>query len=268
MQSRDHDVLVVARIAQQRAVAAVAVGHPGNVLVRCVVRSRSNHGSDLQLRANRAVAVIDVQVRAQPRAAPEHRIEIERRSARVRRAERVLRHPQLRSLIKRDVVIGELTNERRPRRHRRVIRIAPVCIRGRRVAIHRRIDDQRLRPRRQIILRVQDPALVPDLEERRPDRVIRLGKRRQIREDPPKVHARHRRPGLTVHIAPRRNRPHVRNRRTRQFRTAPDRAGHQSCTSRSHALQELPPRRNRISRACTHRGPHSARGLSQISAVH
>ena len=40
MQSRDDEVLVVARVAQQRAVAAVAVGEPRDVLVRCVVRSR------------------------------------------------------------------------------------------------------------------------------------------------------------------------------------------------------------------------------------
>ena len=64
------------------------------------------------------------------RAAAEHRVQIEGRGAGVGRQQRVLGDPELRGLIERDVVIDELPDERRPRGHRRVVRVGPVGVRA------------------------------------------------------------------------------------------------------------------------------------------
>ena len=88
MKSGGDDVLVVAWVAEQRGVRAVAVGDAGDVLVHAA-------GSELQLGSDRPVRVLQVQIRADPWAAAEHRVEIQRRGARVGRDQRVLRNPQL-----------------------------------------------------------------------------------------------------------------------------------------------------------------------------
>jgi hypothetical protein len=73
--------------------------------------------------ANRAVRVVDMRVRPEALAGAEHGVEVECRGASVGRQQRVLWHTQLRGLIERDVVIGELPDERRTGRHRRVVRV-------------------------------------------------------------------------------------------------------------------------------------------------
>ena len=65
MQPRDHHVLVVARIAQHRAVGAIRVRDPGDVLVHPA-------RPDLQLR-DRPVCICHVQVGAEARPATESR---------------------------------------------------------------------------------------------------------------------------------------------------------------------------------------------------
>ena len=128
-------------------------------------------------------------VGAPARAASEHRVEVERRRAGAGRHQRVLGHTELRGLIERDVVIGELADERRPGRHRRVVRVRPVGIVRRRAAVDRRVDDERFRPGAQLVAGVHDPAGAAEVQQRGPDLVARLGKRRQSREDPPKLNA-------------------------------------------------------------------------------
>ena len=86
VKSRNHHVLVVARVAQQRAVGAIAVGHAWDVLVHSA-------RADLQLRSDRAIPVLHVQIGTDPWAAAEHRIEIEGRRPRIRRRQRILQHP-------------------------------------------------------------------------------------------------------------------------------------------------------------------------------
>ena len=201
-------------------VRAIAVGHPRDVLVHAAA-------ADLQLRPDRPVLVVDVQVRADPGSAAEHGVQIQRRGAGVRRDQRVLRHPELGGLIERDVVVGELANERRARRHRRVVGIAPVRVRRRRVAVDRRIDDQSLGPRRQIILRVENPALLADLEQRSLNRVVHIGERPQMREDASKVDATGRRAGARrTSQRPRRRRRRRHGARRRQSDSSAHGAGH------------------------------------------
>ena len=151
VQTGDDHVLVVAGVAEQRPVGAITVRHPWHVLVHAA-------GAELQLRPHRPIRVLDVQLGPHAGPTAEHRVQIECWGARVGRQRRVLRDPELRGLIERDVVIDALPHERRPRGHRRVIRIGPVRIRRGRVAVHARVDDQRLRAGRQLIAGVHDPA--------------------------------------------------------------------------------------------------------------
>ena len=118
-------------------------GDAGDVLVHAA-------GSDLQLRADRPVRVLDVEVRAESRAAAEHRVEIERRESACWATSAGFAVPPVGGLIEGDVVIGELADERRAGGHGRVVRVGAVGVSGGRVAVDGRIDDQRLRPRRQL----------------------------------------------------------------------------------------------------------------------
>ena len=86
VQAGDHHVLVVAGIAEQRAVGAVAVRDPGHVLVHAA-------GTDLELRPDGAVRVRHVEVGTEPGTAAEHRVQVERRRSGVGRHQRVLGHP-------------------------------------------------------------------------------------------------------------------------------------------------------------------------------
>ena len=88
MQPGGDEVLVVARVAEERGVGAVAVRDTWDVLVHAA-------RAELQLGSDRPVRVLDVQIRAQSRAAAEHRVQIQRRRAGVGRDQWVLRNPQL-----------------------------------------------------------------------------------------------------------------------------------------------------------------------------
>ena len=137
MQSGDHHVLIVTRIPQQSGVGPIAIRDARHVLVHSA-------GPDLQFRSHRAIRVGDVQIRTHSRSAAEHRVQIKRRRAGIGRDQRILRHPQLRGLIKGDVVIGELADERRPSRHRLVVGICPVRVARARISVDRR--DRRSTP--------------------------------------------------------------------------------------------------------------------------
>ena len=67
----------------------------------------------------------------------------------------------MRGLVESDVVIGELTDERRSRGHGRVVGVGAVRVGGRWVAVDGGIDDQGLGPGRQVVLGVHDPARLP-----------------------------------------------------------------------------------------------------------
>ena len=247
MQPADDHALVVARITQQRAVGPVAVADAGNVLMHPA-------GAELQLRPDRPVRVLHIQVRTDPGAAAEYRIQIQRRRARVARDQRVLRHAERRGLIERDVVIDELPHERRPRRHGRVIRIGPVRIRRGRVAVHARVDDQRLRSGRQLIPGVHDPAPLADLQQRGADGVIRLREWRQVREDPAEVDATRRRSPVTMRMTARTE--HRRHGRLggggREAAAGADRARYEPGPGRPQPLQEIAARRPSTTRVTVH----------------
>ena len=107
-----------------------------------------------------------------------------------------------RGLIK-GVVIDELPHERRARHHRRVIRIGPMRVGGRRVAANHGIEDQKAcgPAARSSCASTISPG-IPHLQQRRPHRVIRIGARWQVGEDPPDVHAALRRPPVAVREEP------------------------------------------------------------------
>lgn len=65
-------------------------------------------GSGLELLGQPSVRVVDIRVRPVALAGAEHVVEVECRGASVGRQQRILWHTQLRGLIERDVVIGEL----------------------------------------------------------------------------------------------------------------------------------------------------------------
>ena len=77
VQAGDHHVLVVAGVAEQGGVGAVAVLDPRYVFVHPAA-------ADLQLRADRPVGVLDVEVRAPAWAAAEDGVEIQGGRAGVR----------------------------------------------------------------------------------------------------------------------------------------------------------------------------------------
>ena len=235
MQAGDDHVLVVARIAQQRRVGTVPVGHPRDILVNAA-------GAELELRPDRPVRILHVQVRSHARAAAEHRIEIQGRSTGVWRRQRVLRHSELGGLIERDVVVGELPHERRAGRHGRVVGVGPVGIRGRGVSVDGWIDDQRLRPGAQLIARIEDPTRLADLHQRRANCVRGIRKRRQIGKDPPEVDPARRR-AVDPQVPARRYCRHITGHDTcvgsRRGNHSP---GDQAGARGGHPFQELPPR--------------------------
>jgi hypothetical protein len=67
VQPRDDHVLVVTRIAKQRAVGAIPVRHARNILLHAA-------GSDPELRVDGSILVLHVQIGPQPRPVPEHRV--------------------------------------------------------------------------------------------------------------------------------------------------------------------------------------------------
>ena len=179
MKPGDDHALVVPGVAQQCRVSPIAIGYAGDVFVH-------PGGAELELRSDRPVRVLYVEVGPEAGSASEHRVQVERRCARVGRYQRVLRHAERRGLIEGDVVIDELPHERRPGGHRRVIRIGAVRIRRRRIPVHRRIDNQRLRSGRELIAGVHDPARPTHLQQRRADPVVRLDERRSFGKTRPK----------------------------------------------------------------------------------
>ena len=236
VQAGDDHVLVVARIAQQRRVAAVRVGHARDILVNAA-------GAELELRPDRSVRILHVQVRSQARAAAEHRVQIERRRTRIGREQRVLGDAQRRGLIERDVVVGELPHERRAGRHRRVIRVGPVGIRGRGVSVDGRIHDQRLRPGAQLIARIEDPTRPADVHQRRANCVRGIRKRRQIGEDPPEVDPARRR-AVDPQVPAWRYCRHITGHDTCMgSRRGGHGPGDQTRARGARPFQELPPRR-------------------------
>jgi hypothetical protein len=200
VQAGDHDVLVVARVSENGGVGAVPVGVTRDVLVRTAA-------ADPEFRAHRPVGVAHVQIGSASGAAAEHRIEIQRRRPGVRRDQRVLRYAELGGLIEGDVVVGELADERRAGRHRRVVRIGPVRVGGGRIPVDRAVDDQCLAARGEVVVGIQDAALPADLEQRRSHGIGRLREGRQGGKQPTETAAaerctitaarvRHRRCGL------------------------------------------------------------------------
>lgn len=86
MHARDDHILIVTRVTHQCGKGPVPVRDAGYVLV-------DPTRADLQLRPDRPIRIICVQVWTEPRPAPEDRIQIECRGAGVRRDQRLLRHP-------------------------------------------------------------------------------------------------------------------------------------------------------------------------------
>ena len=109
MQPGDHQVLVVARVGDDRGV------RPSSA--RQVLEQAAE--LDPQLVAVGRV----VELRARDRALAVDGVEVERRRARVRRVSRLGRHAQRRGRVEGDVVVDELAEERRPCRVRRVVRV-------------------------------------------------------------------------------------------------------------------------------------------------
>ncbi len=159
VQSADDDILIVARVAEQRGVAAVAIGRPGQILMHAA-------GADFQRRAHRSVGVGHVEIWPDAGAAAEDRVKIERGRARVRRRERVRRLTELRRLVEGDVVICELPDERRARGHRRVVGVGAVRVGARRVPVDRRVDNQALLAGGEVVARVHDAARHADFQQR------------------------------------------------------------------------------------------------------
>ncbi len=91
MQPGDHDVLVVARVAEQRRVAAISVRHSGDVLVHAAA-------ADLQRGPDGPIRVRHVQVRPRRGSAAEHRVQVQRRGPGVGRGQRIGRLAKLRCL--------------------------------------------------------------------------------------------------------------------------------------------------------------------------
>ena len=104
MQTRENDVLVVARIAQDRRSAGRA---------RQILEQSAVLDDELDSGERLATASAAEQFGTADRPSAVHRIEIERRRARIRRVLRSDGSPRRRAQIERDVVIDELTEEGR-----------------------------------------------------------------------------------------------------------------------------------------------------------
>ena len=160
VQAGEDHVLVVSGIARERT----HVRGPREVLEEAA-------RLDLELRAIGRV----VQVRGADRAAPVDGVEVERRGASVGRLERVARLPQPRPDVEGDVVVDELPEEGRSGRVLGVVRI----VRGK-----RRVGDELDRPRRERVVRVEQPSGLPELTERVLDLRALARERRQVEEQP------------------------------------------------------------------------------------
>ena len=160
VQAGEDHVLVVSGIARERT----HVRGPREVLEEAA-------RLDLELRAVGGV----VQLRRADRAAPVDGVEVERRGASVGRLERVARLPQPRPDVEGDVVVDELPEEGRSGRVLGVVRI----VRG-----ERRVGDELDRPRRERVVRVEQPSGLPELTERVLDLRALARERRQVEEQP------------------------------------------------------------------------------------
>ena len=198
--------------------------------------------ADLQLRADRPVGVLDVQVRPPARAAAEDRVEVQSGGAGVRRDQRVLGHPQMRGLVEGDVVIGELPDEARAGGHDRVVGVGAIGVRGRGVAIYGGVDNQGLGSRGQLIVSIHDPTRHPHLEKGGPHGVASFRKRRQLGEDSPEVGAARWRPRPWL----QQSGPQLSWGGISGGDTGCHRRDHQPGPGRAHALQESPPRPPRL----------------------
>src|SRR5215472_11020212 len=115
MEPGNHDVLVVARVAEKRGVRAVAVADSRHILVYSA-------SPDLECRTYGPVRVGHIEVGAYGRAAPEHRVQIKCRSSGVGRGQRIGGQAERRGLVEGDVVVGELADERGSGSHRGIVR--------------------------------------------------------------------------------------------------------------------------------------------------
>ena len=145
VERRDDQVLVVARIADDRP----AVRAARQVLVDAAA---------LDLELDVVGGVVQLLLRHRARAVD--RVEVERGRAEVARALGSGRAPERRARVEGHVVVEELAEERRARRLARVVRV---------VRAQRQVDDQRLRPGRQRVVRVEQPARLAELAQRRLD---------------------------------------------------------------------------------------------------
>ena len=148
VQTGKDDVLVVARIAEDRRAVRSA---------RQIFEQSAVLDAQLDPCERLARAAPAVQLRAAHRSAAVHRVEVQRRRARVRRILRPRRLAERRAQVERDVVIDELAEERRAGRLRGVVRI---------VDAERRIGDEQDRAAVQRILRIHDAARLAELGER------------------------------------------------------------------------------------------------------
>ncbi len=161
LQTGDDQVLVVAWIGDDRRVVAGT---------REILEQTSR--LDLQLVRIRQV----VELWARDRAAPVHRVQIERGRAGVLRAARVSRDAERRGRVEGDVVVDELADERGAGRVRRIVRI---------VRAQAEIRYEQDRSLAQIVLRVKRPTLGAQIPERILHCVRRRSEGLQVGEDPP-----------------------------------------------------------------------------------
>ena len=167
VEAGDHQVLVVARIGDdggQRVGVARQVLEPPPVTNRELGRSV-------------AAAPVEphIELRCLVRPAAIDRIEIEGRRARVGRVARLRRPTQAGRQVEGQVMIHELTDERRPCRMRGVVRVVPAEL---------QIDDELCRPRGQIVLGIQEAAGSTELQHDLVELAARFRKRPQPGEQP------------------------------------------------------------------------------------
>ena len=175
LQLRDDEVLVVARIGDERDVLAVA----RHVVARRPVARDGGRARDLLDEEGRAPTVdgLVVEVGAHARTAAVDTVEVERRDAEVADRLGVLTPRQARRRIEGHVVVEELADEREARGHRRVVRIRRA---------ENGIHDEGERVG-EIVTGVHDPARLADLSQRGPDRRGVRRERWQRREHPPEA---------------------------------------------------------------------------------
>ena len=162
VQPRDDQVLVVARIADDRASVRAA-------------RQVLEGPAALHLELDVVGGVVELLLRDRPGAVD--RVQVERRRAEVARVGRIGGLCEPRCGVEGHVVVDELAEEGRPRRVAGVVGI---------VGAQRGVDDQRLGSRRQRIGGVQQAAGPAQLAQRRLD-LRRLPRERRQPEDPPEV---------------------------------------------------------------------------------